>query len=132
MLAVKKVERGALFLLGGGAYIGLELAWRGATHWTMFLLGGACLCWLDWMDTRLCLPLWRSAALGAAGVTGMELATGLLCNRLLRMQIWDYSKEWGNLAGAVCPRFALLWYLLCLWVLFWLRALGRRYRPARP
>ena len=30
----------SLFLLGGGAYAALELAWRGTTHWTMFLTGG--------------------------------------------------------------------------------------------
>ena len=39
------LERASLFLLGGGAYAALELAWRGTTHWTMFLTGGVCLCW---------------------------------------------------------------------------------------
>ena len=34
------LERASLFLLGGGAYAALELAWRGTTHWTMFLTGG--------------------------------------------------------------------------------------------
>ena len=36
------LERASLFLLGGGAYAALELAWRGTTHWTMFLTGGGC------------------------------------------------------------------------------------------
>ena len=40
------LERASLFLLGGGAYAALELAWRGTTHWTMFLTGGVCLCLL--------------------------------------------------------------------------------------
>ena len=30
----------ALFLTGGTAYALLETAWRGHTHWTMFVLGG--------------------------------------------------------------------------------------------
>ena len=34
------LERLSLFCLGGGAYAALELAWRGTTHWTMFLAGG--------------------------------------------------------------------------------------------
>ena len=41
------LERASLFLLGGGAYAALELAWRGTTHWTMFLTGGVCLCLLQ-------------------------------------------------------------------------------------
>ena len=36
------LERLSLFCLGGGAYAALELAWRGTTHWTMFLAGGVC------------------------------------------------------------------------------------------
>ena len=40
------LERLSLFCLGGGAYAALELAWRGTTHWTMFLAGGVCLCLL--------------------------------------------------------------------------------------
>ena len=41
------LERLSLFCLGGGAYAALELAWRGTTHWTMFLAGGVCLCLLQ-------------------------------------------------------------------------------------
>ena len=31
-----------LFLIGGRLYTWLELACRGRTHWTMFILGGLC------------------------------------------------------------------------------------------
>ena len=30
-----------LFAMGGTAYLALEIAWRGTTHWTMFLAGVA-------------------------------------------------------------------------------------------
>ena len=52
-----------LFVLGGTAYLALEIAWRGTTHWTMFLAGGACLCALDALG-RLPLPTrcWRGSA----------------------------------------------------------------------
>ena len=46
------LERASLFLLGGGAYAALELAWRGTTHWTMFLTGGVCLCLLQALADR--------------------------------------------------------------------------------
>ena len=32
----------ALLATGGLLYIILEMAWRGRSHWTMFLLGGTC------------------------------------------------------------------------------------------
>lgn len=65
------LERASLFLLGGGAYAALELAWRGTTHWTMFLTGGVCLCLLQALADRP-LPLGPAAAVGAAGVSGLE------------------------------------------------------------
>ena len=37
--------------------------------------------------------------------------------------MWDYSQEWGNLAGLVCPKYTALWFLLCLWVLGMMRFL---------
>ena len=51
------LERASLFLLGGGAYAALELAWRGTTHWTMFLTGGVCLCLLQALADRPLPPL---------------------------------------------------------------------------
>ena len=46
------LDRIFLFLLGGGGYAALELAWRGTTHWTMFAAGGACLCLLQMLADR--------------------------------------------------------------------------------
>jgi len=31
-----------LFIIGGSIYIGLEILWRGYSHWTMGILGGIC------------------------------------------------------------------------------------------
>lgn len=65
-----------LFAMGGTAYLALEIAWRGTTHWTMFLAGGACLCALDALG-RLPLPTPLLAGIGAVGVSVLELGTGL-------------------------------------------------------
>lgn len=80
------LERASLFLLGGGAYAALELAWRGTTHWTMFLTGGVCLCLLQALADRP-LPLGLAAAVGAAGVSGLELAVGAVCRRVLHTAV---------------------------------------------
>ncbi|MGN0984236.1 MAG: hypothetical protein ACI4OI_05270 [Gemmiger sp.] len=126
------MERVSLFLLGGSAYTSLEIAWRGATHWTMFVAGGVSLCFLQALASRPRLPLWAGAALGATGVTGLELGIGWCCRRLLHLRVWDYSREWGNLSGLICPKYTMLWFLLCVWVLGSMRGLERvtHTRPA--
>lgn len=118
------LERAMLFLLGGGGYLAIELAWRGASHWTMFLAGGICLCMLQALAVRpVCLPL--AAGAGAAAVSGLEVCIGLACREVLHIAVWDYSAEWGNLAGLVCPRYCLYWFLLCGWVILVLRVARR-------
>ena len=125
------LERASLFLLGGGAYAALELAWRGTTHWTMFLTGGVCLCLLQALADRP-LPLGPAAAVGAAGVSGLELAVGAVCRRVLHTAVWDYADEWGNLAGLVCPKYTAYWFLLCGWVIFVLRGVESTvYHPQK-
>lgn len=118
------LERMMLFLLGGGGYLGIELAWRGTSHWTMFLAGGFCLCLLQGLAVRpVCLPL--AAGAGAAAVSGLEVCIGLACREVLHIAVWDYSAEWGNLAGLVCPRYCLYWFFLCGWVILVLRVARR-------
>lgn len=46
-------------------------------------------------------------------VTAVELIAGIVSLDLLRVRLWDYSGEWGNLRGVVCPRFALFWGIIC-------------------
>ena len=49
-------------------------------------------------------------AMAAAGITGVELALGLLFNR--QHQIWDYRRLKGNCMGQICPRYFCIWLLL--------------------
>lgn len=118
------LERISLFLLGGGGYLSIELAWRGSSHWTMFLAGGLCLCFLQALAARQ-IPLPLAAGAGAAGASGLEVLIGLLCRNVLHVAVWDYSTEWGNLAGLICPRYCFYWFLLCGWVVAVLRLAGK-------
>ena len=43
----------ALFLFGGGAYVLLELAWRGRSHASMLAAGGVCLTPPDFFSTGI-------------------------------------------------------------------------------
>ncbi|MBQ4578187.1 MAG: hypothetical protein IJA84_03895 [Clostridia bacterium] len=101
----------AVFATGAVGYCALETLWRGRTHPSMALCGGAALVLLRKMAQRagsrltLCLR-------GGALITGLELLCGLACNRTHR--VWDYSALPGNFRGQVCPAFSALWCLLCL------------------
>lgn len=95
-----------LFYLGGMAYTGLELLWRGRTHGSMFLLGGTCFVALGQLK-RLRLPLPLLAVAGSTVVTAGELATGWLVNR--SYTVWDYRSMPVNFQGQICLSFSLLW-----------------------
>lgn len=43
----------ALFCMGGGLYVLIELLARGRSHWTMALLGGACFLLIGAINERV-------------------------------------------------------------------------------
>lgn len=106
-----------LFYLGGMCYAGLELLWRGFTHWSMFILGGLCFVLvgnLKRFRSRRPLPLLVTEA--ALLITLLELGCGLLVNRSYR--VWDYRHLPGNFRGQICLPFTLLWIPLSLAAMF--------------
>ncbi|MDO4270683.1 MAG: hypothetical protein Q4C72_07125 [Eubacteriales bacterium] len=97
-------------VIGGLLYMGVELLWRGHTHWTMGVLGGVCFALIGllnewWPDD----PIWLQMLQGAVIVTALEFAAGLLLNIRLGLHIWDYSDMPGNVLGQICPQFAFAW-----------------------
>lgn len=97
------------FLLGAAGYPALEILWRGRTHPTMALAGGASLVLIRRVS-RLPWGLLPRAALAGAGVTAIEYAIGRACNR--RHRIWDYRRMPLNLQGHICLPYSLLWCTL--------------------
>ena len=93
--------------MGGGAYVGLELLWRGRSHSSMFAAGGICFLLLGELGKQERLPLPAKALAGAAAITAVELVTGLLVNRDHR--VWDYRRMPANFKGQICLPYSLLW-----------------------
>ena len=108
-----KLQTPAVFALGAAGYATLELLWRGRTHWTMALTGGAVLVGLRRLRRRVHeeSPLSRCLC-GAACITTAEYVVGCTVNRHFRLRVWDYSHEFGNVQGQICPKYAVLWTLL--------------------
>ena len=101
---MKKWRIPARFILGGSAYVGLEVLFRGRSHGSMFLAGGTCFLILGQLH-RFSLPL--RAVIGSAVVTAVELGTGFLFNRDYR--VWDYRDLPLNYRGQICLPFSVLW-----------------------
>ena len=96
-----------LFAIGGSCYTGLELLWRGRSHWSMFVLGGGCFLAIGKLSARYRLSIPGRMIAGSLICTAGELVTGLLLNRDHR--IWDYSTVPLNYRGQICLPYCLLW-----------------------
>ena len=106
---MKRWKELLVMVLGGGAYVLVELWWRGRSHISMFLLGGLCFWLIGQLDRHRAIPVALQACQGACVVTGLELVTGLVVNRWLGLDVWDYSGLPMNFLGQICPLFTFLW-----------------------
>ena len=104
-------KKSLLFYLGGMIYTGIELLWRGRSHWSMFLLGGTCFLALGQIRKLPVPRAWRML-LAAVMVTVLELGTGLMVNR--EYGVWDYRRMPLNFKGQICVPYFFLWMPLCL------------------
>ena len=104
----------SVFLLGACAYGTMEILFRGYTHWTMLITGGACVLTMYYMwDWILNLPVVLGALAGALIITFYEFFVGVLVNLKLGWQVWDYSALPGNILGQICPAFTAIWFCVC-------------------
>jgi len=49
----------------------------------------------------------------AVSMTLIEYVAGIFCLKVTNVRLWDYSDEWGNIQGIICPKFSIIWALLC-------------------
>lgn len=102
-----------VFSLGGLCYGLIEILWRGYTHWTMGLTGGAAFLGIYLINEKYRrLPLPLRCLFGCGIITTLELGVGLLVNKVFRLHVWDYSRQPLNLFGQICPLFSFAWFLL--------------------
>ena len=120
------MEKTAMFLFGGAAYCFIEVMWRGYTHWTMAVAGGACLLFI-YLENRKTSqkPFFVRCLIGAAIITAVEFVIGVIVNLLLGWNVWDYSGMPLNLFGQICLPYMILWFFLSMPIV-WICAMARR------
>lgn len=60
-------------------------------------------------------PVWNKITLfifAAAAMTAIEYIAGILCLKVAKVRLWDYSNSWGNIQGIICPKYSLIWAFL--------------------
>ena len=106
-----------LFLwgIGGAIYYSFEIIFRGFSHWSMFVLGGICFVFfyiqgkmVHWQDSLV-----RQTLRCLVFVISSEFITGIIVNKWLGLNVWDYSKLPFQLFGQICLPFAVIFSGLC-------------------
>lgn len=99
-----------LFLLGGYIYYGIEILWRGYSHYSMIICGGICFIYAGLQNEQIewDYPFWKQVLRVEAFILSAEFITGCIVNLWLGLDVWDYSGLPGNILGQTCPQFALL------------------------
>lgn len=116
---MSKKRKAGLFVLGGAGYGLIEILWRGKTHWSMLLTGGAAfLILFRLFEKAVGFPMKVKCLAGGAVITGIEFVSGCIFNKLLKLNVWDYSKNILNVKGQICAFYSCLWTLLCIPVSF--------------
>ena len=82
--------------------------WWIASGICFLLIGGI----NEFFNWRMSLVL--QGVIGAAAVTVVELAFGLVLNVWLGLGVWDYSNMPLNFMGQICLPFSLLWIPLSI------------------
>lgn len=128
-----------LFLIGGSIYSWIEILWRGFTHWSMFLLGGACFVIMGLLNEHKFQwnqSLCGQSVISAVVITVLEFLTGCIVNLWLGWEVWDYSELTCNFLGQISLIYFLLWIPLSMlgiilddWIRYWLYFMLQKVFP---
>ena len=119
-----------LFCLCASAGWCLEVVYRGIRHrkvvnpgfltgcsLPIYGIGGVILYFLSGLKLRALpnefLRVTVILLLAVLIMTLIELIGGLIAVKFFRVRLWDYSEEWMNFKGVICPKFSLFWGIIC-------------------
>ncbi len=100
-----------LFLIGGIGYGIIEVLFRGYTHWSMIITGGAAFLSLYIINNALNdTSIFIKALLGMVVITALEFSVGIIVNKIFYLDVWDYTNMPGNILGQISLQFSACWY----------------------
>lgn len=120
-----------VYTTGALGYGGIELLWRGRTHWSMLVTGGACFLCMYLIENHSREKVWHKLVMSAAVITTLEFLAGAVVNLRLGWAVWDYSDMPLNLMGQICAAFSLAWLIISVPGLYLCRLLHQLLRRGR-
>ncbi len=103
-----------MFFTGGFIYCGIEILYRGFSHISMLITGGICFLLIGVVENMLGESASVIAQMVVCGlmITVIEFLVGMIVNKQMHLNVWDYSGEQYNLKGQICLLNTNLWFLL--------------------
>lgn len=117
----KKVSEGMFFgTFGGCLYYGIEMLFRGFSHWSMFCVGGLVFyfCVFQGVQMQWKEALWIQVLRAMLFTVSLEFMAGIIFNKWLHREIWDYSDQPLQLWGQICVPFTILFSGLLVIAIF--------------
>lgn len=102
------------FICGGILYMVCEIVFKTLVSHrtislTMFFVGGTVYAGIQQIYDRSRIALiWRWLAAGGFCVA-VEFISGLILNTWLKLDVWSYRNDPGNLLGNISPRWSAVW-----------------------
>ena len=79
----------------------------------LYGFGLVILCSMTFLQAEVLPHTWVGVIIMIAmmtfAMTLIEYIAGSGLLKLANMRLWDYTKEWGNLQGIICPKFTAIW-----------------------
>lgn len=109
-----------LFLIGGITYYFIEIIYRGYSHFSMVIVGGICFILIGSINefTNRNIPLLLQMFISVFIVDAVELISGIIINRILFLNVWDYSQLKFNFLGQISLRSSIAWFFLSLFAIY--------------
>lgn len=103
-----------MFFTGGFLYCCIEILARGYSHVSMLLAGGTCFLLVGLIEYILgsSASLLSQMIICGLMITSVELVIGIIVNRHMHLNVWDYSAQPYNFRGQICLLYSNLWFLL--------------------
>ena len=105
-----------LFLIGGITYYFIEIAYRGYSHFSMIIVGGLCFILIGSINefSNKEIPLLLQMFISVILINIVELISGIIINRILLLDVWDYSQLRFNFLGQISLNSSIAWFFLSL------------------
>jgi uncharacterized membrane protein len=101
-----------VFFTGAIVYGFIETVFRGYTHWTMLLTGGACLMLFYVINFTLkSNSMIIRCFISMMIITIFEFIVGYFVNIVFKLNVWDYSRQKFNFMGQICLLYSAIWFI---------------------